>query len=227
MDKRLIVWAIDNHSYFGTIGGRGTDAMKFRNAILAAWASTSLFVSTAGATTINFEGLSAPMFFTQADPPLTIDLATFTGGQLLDRTFLGQSVEYGTANFCDNCTNPINIAFSSPVSNLSLLVINNSSDNNGPITLSYTLADNNSHSVALNILSSATLSLPFTSILSATVSSAGDQFGQYSFFIDNVTYDAVATPLPAALPLFATGLGALGLLGWRRKRKSCTTIAAA
>jgi hypothetical protein len=27
-----------------------------------------------------------------------------------------------------------------------------------------------------------------------------------------------ATPLPAALPLFATGLGALGLLGWRRKR---------
>ena len=27
------------------------------------------------------------------------------------------------------------------------------------------------------------------------------------------------TPLPAALPLFATGLGAMGLLGWRRKRK--------
>ena len=28
------------------------------------------------------------------------------------------------------------------------------------------------------------------------------------------------TPLPAALPLFASGLGALGLLGWRRKRKA-------
>jgi PEP-CTERM motif-containing protein len=26
------------------------------------------------------------------------------------------------------------------------------------------------------------------------------------------------TPLPATLPLFASGLGALGLLGWRRKR---------
>ena len=36
-----------------------------------------------------------------------------------------------------------------------------------------------------------------------------------------------ATPLPAALPLFATGLGALGLLGWRRKRKSTASIAAA
>jgi hypothetical protein len=32
-----------------------------------------------------------------------------------------------------------------------------------------------------------------------------------------------AAPLPAALPLFATGLGALGLLGWRRKRKATAT----
>ena len=28
------------------------------------------------------------------------------------------------------------------------------------------------------------------------------------------------TPLPAALPLFASGLGALGLYGWRRKKKA-------
>ena len=28
------------------------------------------------------------------------------------------------------------------------------------------------------------------------------------------------TPLPAALPFFATGLGALGLFGWRRKRRA-------
>src|SRR5262249_49233462 len=34
------------------------------------------------------------------------------------------------------------------------------------------------------------------------------------------TGSLTATPLPAALPLFATGLGGLGLLGWRRKRKA-------
>jgi hypothetical protein len=34
-----------------------------------------------------------------------------------------------------------------------------------------------------------------------------------------------AVPLPAALPLFATGLGALGLLSWRRKRKTAAVAA--
>lgn len=44
--------------------------------------------------------------------------------------------------------------------------------------------------------------------------------------LDNVVGTAAtATPLPAALPLFATGLGAFGLLGWRRKKKS-TALAA-
>jgi hypothetical protein len=36
---------------------------------------------------------------------------------------------------------------------------------------------------------------------------------------------STATPLPAALPLFATGIGGLGLLGWRRKRKSQAVVA--
>ena len=34
-----------------------------------------------------------------------------------------------------------------------------------------------------------------------------------------------ATPLPAALPLFATGLGALGVFGWRRKKKAAALAA--
>jgi hypothetical protein len=34
------------------------------------------------------------------------------------------------------------------------------------------------------------------------------------------TVTETVTPLPAALPLFATGIGGLGFLGWRRKRKA-------
>jgi hypothetical protein len=69
-----------------------------------------------------------------------------------------------------------------------------------------------------------------------SVTLAGTEVGDGIFF-DNLSYghspvviptfsaapalsDPIATPLPAALPLFATGLGVLGLLGWRRKRKN-------
>ena len=34
-----------------------------------------------------------------------------------------------------------------------------------------------------------------------------------------VAGNVAVTPLPAALPLFTTGLGALGLIGWRRNKK--------
>jgi hypothetical protein len=43
--------------------------------------------------------------------------------------------------------------------------------------------------------------------------------------ISSVGDGPAPTPLPAALPLFATGLGGLGLLGWRRKRKATARIA--
>ena len=44
-----------------------------------------------------------------------------------------------------------------------------------------------------------------------------------SFIFATETFTPASTnavPLPAALPLFATGLAGLGLLGWRRKKKA-------
>ncbi len=38
--------------------------------------------------------------------------------------------------------------------------------------------------------------------------------------IDNANQTIGATPLPAALPLFASGAGVLGYFGWRRKKKA-------
>lgn len=46
----------------------------------------------------------------------------------------------------------------------------------------------------------------------------------YSFEVDNfaaiLSATPGATPLPGALPLFATGIASAGLLGWRRRRKA-------
>jgi probable HAF family extracellular repeat protein len=49
-----------------------------------------------------------------------------------------------------------------------------------------------------------------------------DPSGQTESWIADIPISQ--TPLPAALPLFATGLGGLGLLGWRRKRKAQAVV---
>ena len=57
---------------------------------------------------------------------------------------------------------------------------------------------------------------------SVTISRPNTPQGTYDYWgIDDVSFNtSTATPLPATLPLFASGLGGFGLLGWRRKRKT-------
>ena len=66
-------------------------------------------------------------------------------------------------------------------------------------------------------------------IFSVTVKAAGDPFElnvtAEAIDLDGINFvfvtgELATTPIPATLPLFATGLGALGLLGWRRKKRA-------
>jgi hypothetical protein len=59
---------------------------------------------------------------------------------------------------------------------------------------------------------------PFSSI---TLVSEDTSLGSYN--IPEIEF--AVTPLPATLPLFATGLGALGLFGWRKKRTAAFAAA--
>jgi hypothetical protein len=58
----------------------------------------------------------------------------------------------------------------------------------------------------------------FTGVSTVTITESLAGFLGFDNF--TITPTAAETPLPAALPLFAAGLSALGLLGWRRKRKA-------
>jgi hypothetical protein len=44
--------------------------------------------------------------------------------------------------------------------------------------------------------------------------------GDHTVFLDAVSIDSLATPLPAALPIFGVGLVTMGLLARRRRRRS-------
>ncbi len=64
---------------------------------------------------------------------------------------------------------------------------------------------------------------------------SGAAFNSFSFFheqnptnigfvISNLKVELAPVPVPAALPLLAGGLGLMGLLGWRRKRKTAAAM---
>ena len=74
--------------------------------------------------------------------------------------------------------------------------------------------------LVISFLFDLTLGKPFNPITSAFAVLDDD-----SVLIALSTQGAAVpnpVPVPAALPLFATGLSALGLIGWRRKRKRAT-----
>jgi hypothetical protein len=75
----------------------------------------------------------------------------------------------------------------------------------------YNVYDNGYPNAQLSTTASYDVNTPFNGTYSITEITSGS---------------SSATPLPAALPLFATGLGALGLLGWRRKRKAAAIATA-
>jgi hypothetical protein len=152
------------------------------------------------------------------DSPLTIGIATFTGGELLSGE-IGLSADqtgvYASEGlFGSGETNPLVIAFAAPVQNFNLLVLN------GDDARSYTVADNLGDSITKSLasaggLGAATFSLPGNGLTTVAITSANTD--AWDFAIDSVSFTAGPTvPEPKSLLLLGGGLLLLG--GTRRKQ---------
>ena len=174
-----------------------------RTAVLALFASLALLLgvgsgAAATTTTIDFETLTGPsLFCPPALSPLTIGVATFTGGTVLTAAAnlpADQTSVYGTASVCSTTgySNTLTITFSRPVSNFSALVLNGNT-----VTVDYTVADDAGGSVTKSLVANFssgadTFALPDAGITSVTISptTAG---GFYDFLIDDVSFTAFPT----------------------------------
>lgn len=175
----------------------------------------------ASATVIDFEAQAAGRGGNLTgipDSPLTIGIATFTGGELLNAEVglnADQTGVYATQGlFGSGETNPLVIQFAAPVSNFSIFVAN------GDNVQNYTVADNLGDSVTMSLamaggLGSGTFSLAGSGITTVDVTSANAD--AWDFAIDNVTFtEATSAPEPHSLLLLGGGLVILAWLGRRK-----------
>ena len=152
--------------------------------------------------------------------PLTVGIATFTGGELVNSEtglLADTSGVYATEGvFGTGETNPLMIRFAVPVNNFSIFVAN------GDAAAMYTITDNAGDSVVASLPEtgaggSHTFSLPGSGITSVEIMS-GNADG-WNFAIDDVAF--TATPEPGSAWICLTGLAIVGagrFLLWKRRR---------
>ncbi len=173
----------------------------------------------ASATVIDFEAQAANRGGNLTgipDSPLTIGIATFTGGELRSAEVglnADQTGIYATEGlFGTGETNPLVITFASPVNNFSLLVAN------GDDVRTYSVSDNLGDTAAMALpsagsLGAAIFSLGGSAITSVEISSANAD--GWDFAIDNVTFTSV--PEPRSFLLLGVGFGAAAFFVYRRR----------
>jgi hypothetical protein len=118
--------------------------------------------------------------------------------------------------FSTNLTSyePFSYVYLGSSSGGTLVIYNDTTCTSGGSSFSCSLAGPDRAALELVVTASGGVSFVDAGISTTSSSTAGTTiFGTETGTVN-------PTPLPAALPLFATGIGGLGLLGWRKKRKA-------
>jgi hypothetical protein len=139
------------------------------------------------------------------DSPLTIGIATFTGGELLSNEVGLNSDTTGVyaseGLFGSGETNPLVITFAAPVRDVSVFVLN------ADAIQSYTVSDNSGDSVTNSVASGdgVAVSLLRSGLTTVTIASANTE--TWDFAIDNVNFVAAANSTPEPESLLLLGIG--------------------
>ena len=208
--------------------------------------------ATTGNTTVDFNGiLCAGCTSYYYNPSISHDGITFSGASwgpsyntlpvgVVSRTVFGWSSDYLSNATVANQTHQLTITLSSPVTafGMDVAIVNTDqrmtcgSGSSCPSPATFSLSNN------------------FSTVFNSPFGSPGNPYGrsvQFVGFLSDTPFDtirldpgsvsqgwmvfdvtsATATPLPAALPLFASGAGLIGFLGWRKKRKAQASAAVA
>lgn len=176
--------------------------------------TTETFDNTiATASTIVFDGGITSTKSSDGFPPTLnqVDFGVFSG-------FLARD-DFRNITF----TFPVPVfAFGADFSDVNSLFISGLFDNlNETLSISNTIAGSAGFFGLVSTTSFITIL--FTTNAGVVLFPGGSPLGGDSFDVDNLSVSSSAVlspvPIPAALPLFAAGIGAMGLMGWRKRRK--------
>ena len=181
---------------------------------IAAAVSVAAFMGTAPADAITLTaGQSATITFTATTGtppydyvPLTLDFGT-------DNPFgTNETLKFSTFNANNT---PLTSMTVSSGNSIYTSGINGLTENGiSPFSLSTALTTQTFYAIVTDVTGSFDLTSAFAGFEHVIATTGTNQL--------SVEGSISATPIPAALPLFAGGLGALGLFGWRKKRKAIT-----
>jgi hypothetical protein len=212
-------------TFFGADDGVGAGG-AFTNANSAAAA----FDAATTNSIITFEGATLPNVATGVSVTGAGLDASFSGIQTTSVTTLGFNTTASGNAFLQYAA-PFDSAtggswtfnFTTPISAFGAYFTGTEANLPGPLTISFNDGVPQQLSITKNSIAGV-LFFGFTDsngLFNSVTISGGATTGDRDIFgIDDVRFSASAVPIPGALPLFVTGLGALGLLGWRRKRKA-------
>ena len=186
------------------------------------------FAPAAYAVTYSTSGLSQPL--TSLGDALNTQFDILAVGGVAGDFVDGQTINLNSLSF----TAGINATVPKDYTNVYSIVENITINGGDPHQLTIPFNLSISYSDTLTILGTTVSFLDGGSLWQVAVNEltlppnpGGTITGWLTAQVTDPPTGAPQTPLPAALPLFASGLGGMGLFGWWRKRKDKRAAAAA